>query len=321
GGGASYANRARVVSFDKPYPYHWAAGSAGWIGTEFSFLMLAERHGLDLAYLTDVDMHARPESIQAHQCLVSLGHDEYWSKAMRDGALAALDKGVNFAFLGANACYRHIRLEDSPVGPYRREVCYKDGPEDPLYGVDNADVTANWYDGPDSWAESNLVGSMYQCYGGSGDMVIVDPGSWLLHGTGLAAGDRIVKVIGSEFDACAPALGSPSNIRIVSHAPTPSAIGNWYSDMTWFTSQKPGGGGVFASGTMNFIPFLWDNPGTLPTSWAFDAIPGATKQLEQITLNVLAVTGEGPASRTFPSEPNWESYYKPTDTGLTGGEK
>ena len=59
-------------------------------------------------------------------------------------------QGVNLAFLGANAVYRHIRLEPSPLGVDRHQVCYKTdlAKEDPLWGTDPAEVTSNWPDGP-----------------------------------------------------------------------------------------------------------------------------------------------------------------------------
>ena len=53
---------------------------------------------------------------------------------MRRGVEEARNRGVNVAFLGANAVFRHIRLEDSAVGPLRHEVAYKSAKEDPLFG-------------------------------------------------------------------------------------------------------------------------------------------------------------------------------------------
>jgi hypothetical protein len=41
---------------------------------------------------------------------------------MRRGAEAARVRGVNLAFLGANAVYRHIRLEPSAIGRHRQQV-------------------------------------------------------------------------------------------------------------------------------------------------------------------------------------------------------
>ena len=125
-GGQDFADRARIVSFDRPYPQTWASGAADFVGNEFPLLFHLESLGLDLTYWTDVDLHARPQLLANHRCLFSLGHDEYWSKPMRQAAAQASANGVNLAFLGANACYRQIRLEPSSVGPNRLEVCYKD---------------------------------------------------------------------------------------------------------------------------------------------------------------------------------------------------
>ena len=316
-GGNSLANRSRIVSFDRPYYNTWAAGAADWLGNEFPLVMLAERHGLDVAYWTDIDLHSHPERLAAHRCVVSLGHDEYWSSTMRDGAQSALGRGVNWAFLGANACYRHVRFEASPTGADRRMVCYKVGTEDPLFGTNNAEVTANWPSGPDPRPESELIGAQYQCYGGSGAMVVVDPTAFAFKGTGLAAGAALPGVIGSEFDSYVPAIPGPRDVQVLCHSPTGSVCGQGWSDMTWYT--VPGGGGVFASGTASFIGKLSDNPGDLP-SYVLAAVPGVTAPLTQMTLNVLAVLGEGPGSRSFPSQTNWQRFYSPTAGGLSGSE-
>ena len=111
GGKQDFANRARVVSFDRPYPQTWASGAADFVGNELPLLFHLESLGLDMTYWTDVDLHARPQLLANHRCLFSLGHDEYWSQPMRQAAAQANANGVNLAFLGANACYRQIRLE------------------------------------------------------------------------------------------------------------------------------------------------------------------------------------------------------------------
>lgn len=319
GSSQSYTNRARVVSFDRPYSHRWAAGVADWLGNELPFVMLAERHGLDLAYWTDVDLHEHPERLLRHKALISLGHDEYWSQEMREGALVALHSGVNFGFLGANACYRHIRFEASPTGASRRQICYKDGTEDPLYGKDNAAVTWNWNIGPDPRPESVLTGDMYQSYLGSGPMVVADPRAWVFKGTDVAKGTRFADVVGSEFDGYVPALPGPRNLDVLCHSATHSASGAGYSDMTWFTAL--GGGGVFASGTASYITKLWDNKGPLPaSSWALGPVAGVTEPLTQVTLNVLAVLGEEPASRSFASSGNWESFYHASYRGVASSD-
>lgn len=96
-----------------------------FLGNEYPLVRLVESLGLDVTYWTDIDLHRHPERLLGHRTLVSLGHDEYWSTRMRWGAEAARGHGVNLAFLGANAVYRHIRLEPSPTGPDRQQVNYK----------------------------------------------------------------------------------------------------------------------------------------------------------------------------------------------------
>ena len=67
---------------------------------------------------------------------------------MRQGAAAANASGVNLAFLGANACYRQIRLQPTSVGPNRLQVCYKDAAEDPMAREQPALTTVNWNQAP-----------------------------------------------------------------------------------------------------------------------------------------------------------------------------
>ncbi|MGH9296784.1 MAG: N,N-dimethylformamidase beta subunit family domain-containing protein, partial [Acidimicrobiales bacterium] len=279
-----------------------------FFGNEYPIVAMLERRGVDVAYWTDIDLHRRSHLLSNHAVLVSLGHDEYWSPAMRYGAEGALQSGLNLAILGANCCYRRIRLDPSPTGEDRRQVCYKDGPEDPLYGKDNAIVTANWNEPPDPRPESSLIGIMYQAYLGSGDMKIVQPDHFAFSGTGLKKGDTIPGIIGSEFDRYVPGAASPSNVEILCHTPTPSVLGELTTDMSWYTTEK--GGGVFATGTAAWVDRLWDNNGPLPKPFAPGPIPWVTPAVTRITENVLAVLSRGPASVHNKSVANWRSYYE-----------
>ncbi len=307
-GGYGYPDRSRVVSFDRPYPANWEDGSADFFGNEYPLVALLERRGVDVSYWTDLDLHEQPHLLANHRCLVSLGHDEYWSADMRYGVQAAVDAGLNFAVLGANCCYRHIRLQHSPLGTFRRQVCYKDGAEDPLFGVNNAEVTSNWEDGPDARPESQLIGVEYQSFGGSGDLVVAEASSFAFAGTGLVNGSRIPDVVGSEFDAYVPQSPSPANLEVLCHASTGSANGPSTVDTGYYTVD--GGGGVFASGTASWVNRMWDNNGILPTPFAPTALP-PTAAVSRITLNVLAAFSKGPASRTHPSSASWQKFYTP----------
>lgn len=305
--GHDFFNRSRVVSFDRPYASQWAFGAADFVGNELPLVMLVEKLGLDVTYWTDVDFALRPQLLTNHKALLSLGHDEYWTPGMFEAALAARDAGVNFAFFGANACFRRIRLDPSPLGPARRQVCYKVPTEDPLYGKDNALVTANFPDPPVPRPESLLIGPMYQSYGVLADMVISDASSWVLAGTGLAAGDRIPKVVGSEYDGLDPAVAGPRNIDVIAHSPVVAQGRPGFSDMTWYTQGHMGG--VFASGTNLWVNRLGDYSGKFPPGLVPAAVPGVTAPLTKMTENILAVLGAGPAGASHPSLGNWSPLY------------
>jgi hypothetical protein len=305
--GGTYEDRARVVSFDRPYDHDWASGAADFVGNEFPVLFQAERLGLDVTYWTDVDLHANPQLLANHKALLSLGHDEYWSAPMRDGAQRSLAKGLNLAFLGANACYRQIRFESSPLGENRRQVCYKSAEEDPIAATDPGLTTVNWVNPPVSRPEAELIGSTYQDIEAQADMVVTDPTHWLFEGLGLAAGHVFANTVVGEFDRYVPGGGGPANLDVIAHSIVPNRDNN-YSDVTWYT--VPGGGGVFATGNASWIGCLSNSP-LIPPNVIPDPIPGITEPLARVMLNLYSVIGIGPASRTRPSEGNWRTVYAP----------
>ena len=223
-GGSDFASRARIVSFDRPYPQTWASGAADFVGNELPLLMHLESLGLDLTYWTDVDLHARPQLLVNHKCLLSLGHDEYWSQEMRQGAAQANAAGVNLAFLGANACYRQIRMEPSGNGPNRLQVCYKDAAEDPITTQNPTLTTVNWNQAPVNQPESTLIGAMYQSVGAKAPLVVTDASSWFYDGCNLSDGDSFPNVILGEYDRYVPALPGPSNLDVLAHSAGPRAI-------------------------------------------------------------------------------------------------
>jgi hypothetical protein len=311
-GGGSFADRARIVSFDRPYDYNWASGAADFVGNEFPVIYQAERLGLDVTYWTDIDLHARPTLLPHHKALVSLGHDEYWSQPMRNAAAQAVAGGVNLAFLGANACYRQIRLQPSALGADRVQVCYKSATEDPLAGVDDSLVTVNWPDPPVLRPEAQLIGSTYQDIGALADMVVTDPSSWLLEGVELPAGNALPGAIVGEFDRYVPGGDGPTNVDVIAHSLVRNRQGN-YSDVTWYTVT--GGGGVFATGNAEWVGNLSDST-LVPPNVVPAAIPGVTAPLLAMMENLYAVIGAGPASHTRPSTGNWTTVYRAgTGTG------
>ena len=304
-GRSTFGNRARAVSFDRPYPQTWASGAADFVGNELPLLFHLESLGLDMTYWTDIDLHARPQLLTNHRCLFSLGHDEYWSTPMRQSATLANASGVNLAFLGANACYRQIRLQPTSVGPTRLQVCYKDAGEDPMASQQPALTTVNWNQAPVDNPESTLIGSMYQSVGAKADMVVTDASSWFYDGCNLNDGHTFSSVILGEYDRYVPSLPGPHNADVLAHSPVPGQA-NW-SDITYYTA--PGnGGGVLASGSASFVSLL-GNTGAIPPNVIPPAIPGVTDVIRRAMENVYGRFGLGPATSYGSSSGNWADVY------------
>lgn len=289
--------RSEVVTFDRPYDL---SGSGHFFGGEYELVQLVESMGLDVAYTTSVDLHARPEQIAdgGYKAVVSLAHDEYYSVPMRDSLESARDGGVNLMFLGANAVFRRIRLEASEHGPHRLEVNYRSPKKDPLNGTgDQQLVTAEWRAEPAARPEASLIGNYYESNPCLADMVVVSPDSWVFAGTALPAGYKLKDMVQNEYDRVTPEVqGTPANIEVLCHSPLVCRGQATFADVTYYTA--PSGAGVFATGTL-----WWERQlGPLCTD------PAGPHTVEcfirQITANVLEAFVAGPSGVAHPSVSN-----------------
>jgi hypothetical protein len=294
------ATRSRVVSFDRPYD--GGDGASGFLTGELPLLSLLERAGLDATYWTSIDLHQHPELLLRHRALLSLNHDEYWSTAMRHGAGVARDHGVNLAFLGANAIFRHIRLQPSPLGPAREEVNYKpdSARADPAWRTAPGEVTTNWREPPVGQPESSLLGQLYECNPTLADGVVVQPGSWLLAGTGLDAGSKLPNLVGPEYDRVTPGFPTPRGVELVLHSPLRCRFRDSYSDVTYYTAAS--GAGVVDTGTSSWICQIDQVCAAGRNS------PKTSAAVRRITLNLLRGFAAGPAGREHPSRSNLDQF-------------
>ncbi len=307
-------NRARVVSFDRPMLT--GQGASDFLGSEYSLVRFMEEHGLDAAYCSDVTVDEHPTVPLHHRALLSLDHDETWSYPERAAAERALEGGVNLVFFGAAALVRHARLQSSTLGPDRELVDYRDSSEDPLDSRGDANtVTGNTFaTPPTSDPVTSLVGSEYSGYvlpaAASLPFVVYAATSWIFKGTGLKAGGSVPGVIRSDINHVNP-TAAPSDLEVLGHSPIPlsdaySNQGKWngdtYSDMTYYT-RPTGGGGVFDSGTVNWLYAL------NPCAPAAGSCTTATVGL--ITGNLLRAVGGGPAGKSHPSVPNAKGVMPP----------
>jgi hypothetical protein len=294
--GLKGVKRADVVSFDRPIARTYAHGSANFIDSELPLIGMVEQLGLDVTYVTDIDVHRDPSTLLHHRAVLTLGHDEYYSRSMRDGIQAARDQGVNLAFFGSNAMYRAIRLEPSWDGrPYRREVNYRSMKGDAVAAKDPKQATVQWRDAPLKDPEASIVGIQYGCAPMQGDMRIANPDNWIFDGTGAKEGTLLPGLIASEFDAATRSPSTPSNLELLAHSAVRCLGKVAVADSSWYSA--PSGAGVFASGTNHWI-------------CAVDrgcADPASAAIIRRATINILSAFAEGPAGAAHPSVPNLRS--------------
>ena len=300
----AYADRSLVVSLDRPYDSN---GADMFLTYERNVIKLAEfltteKGGLDLAYVTSMDIDADPHLLDGASALVSMGHDEYWTPQERANVTAARDKGVNLAFFGANALFRRTRLQPTTLGTAREVVCYKtDYRADPEYGKDPTEVTSDWREPPNSNPESALIGTIYEGYPVDAPLVISSPGSWVYQGTAVSEGDSFPHLVGVEYDRVNPAYPVERPIEVLSHSPLTCGGVASYGDSAYYTHT--GGAGVYNSGTMRWVEAIYgDEP---------HGIGGATPAfVAQVTTNVLRAFADGPAAAKYKANDNLDAIHE-----------
>jgi N,N-dimethylformamidase beta subunit-like protein len=295
GADGSFGSRARAVSFDRPYTMQNGAGE--FLRGQLGVVAEAERLRLPLDYVTDVDLQTIPHLLAGARAVVSVGHDEYWSPQMRAAVTAARNAGTNLAFLGANAIFRRIRFGSTHLGPDRLIINYKVASEDPLYGHDNAAVTADWPAPPHPRPESSLLGAQYACLPHSAHVagVVADPVPWLFAGTSAHVGERLPGLIGTETDAVQLGYPTPRPIQVLLHSPTncPNDAPA-FADATYYVASS--GAGVFDAGTIAWSCAV--GPSCPP-------VRGQTHRVVRtVTDNLLTSFARGPAGYAHPAHDN-----------------
>ena len=81
---------------------HWDAPLVRWL----------EQEGYQVHYCTDWDLHREADLLAPYSLLLSVGHDEYWSQAMRDAIATHISRGGNVAFFTGNTANYRIHFTD-----------------------------------------------------------------------------------------------------------------------------------------------------------------------------------------------------------------
>ncbi|MEV6162490.1 N,N-dimethylformamidase beta subunit family domain-containing protein [Streptomyces sp. NPDC052052] len=290
----AYATRSLAVSFDRPYD---ADGAEKFMVYERAAVVLAERLGIPLAYTTGMDVHREPGVLHGAAAVLALGHDEYWTPQQREHVTRARDSGSNLAFLGANTCFRRIRLERGPTGEARTVVCYKSDYRKDPYFADHPDLpTHDFRDPPGADPESSLTGVLYEGYPVDAPYAVHAADHWVFEGTGVRRGDSFDHLVGVEYDRVTPEKPTPPRLEVIAHSPLVWNGKASHADSAYYT--VPSGSGVFATGTMRWVEALMAGTRDNGRNHGMDARTG--RFVTRSTENLLRAFAAGPAGRTKP---------------------
>jgi hypothetical protein len=234
---------ANHVSFSRPSgpPLEW----------EIGLLRFLEREGYDVSYTTDVDTDRNPGELRRHRLVISSGHDEYWSKGMRDAFEAARSRGTNLAFLGADIADWQIRYEDNR----RTIVEYRDARTDPITNPALKTVRFRALVPPRPQCE--LLGISYNGLRGGNDpprSYRVNPGAlknpWFRR-TGFTPSSELPDSVGYEWDGIQPGCAVPPLTVLFRYQGL-----DGYGQRTTAAAVRyvaPSGARVFSSGSLEFV--------------------------------------------------------------------
>ena len=277
------------VGFNRPYGKYCqimdaplSTGSGEWFLWEFPLAWWLESRGYDVTYISNLDTHARPQSLLRAKGFLSMGHDEYYSIEMFRQLKAAIDAGLNVAFLSGNAvCGRIAFSPDArrlpnraiervgvygPPGGTRDFVAMKSLPHERPYA-------------------NELIGahSTGPVTGGA-DWICAKPDHWLFEGTGMKQGDGIPGLVGWEWH------GDPAPIpglEVVATGPTQEAPGKLNGGVYTATMYPgPKGNFVFNAATCWWADGLSEPPGYVRPS-AYTSPKGPDARAQRITANIL----------------------------------
>jgi hypothetical protein len=185
---------------------------SGWAAYERPFLLWAESKGYDFDIFTQDELHDHGAALlQPYACSVFVGHDEYWTREMRDAVDAYVDGGGRVARFAGNFLWQ-IRLDRQA----KRQIAFKYDARtlDPVAKTDDvSSLTSAWEDplvnhpGAKTFGVNALRG-IYAAFGGMAQrsargFTVFRPEHWCFEKTGLGYSDMFgdeASIFGFEMD-------------------------------------------------------------------------------------------------------------------------
>ena len=155
--------------------------------------------GYDVDLASQHELHYSPEILAGYDCVVCVGHDEYWTWEMRDAIDDYVERGGRVARFAGNFMWQ-TRLERGG----KSQVCYKyrARAEDPVYrSADPSRTSGSWEareigrPGAKTFG-LNATNGLYAGWGGCAPrgvrgFPVYRPEHWAFAGTGLYYGDLL----------------------------------------------------------------------------------------------------------------------------------
>jgi hypothetical protein len=280
---------------------------------------------------TNADLAEHPEVLDDAALYLSVGHDEYWSRGMRDTVEGFVARGGNAAFFSGNTSLWQVRIEGDD---HDVMVGYKGFfKNDPVMGTDReVEATTFWSDVVVARPENHMTGVSFTRGGyhrigrnvtnGLGGYTVHRAGHWMFDGTGLGYGDVLgagATTVGYECDGCVFTYrdglpyptgedGTPATFEILGTCPTqhftretaprppkpgePSELE--YIASRVFGTRDPEAMERIRHGHAVLGAYTNDAGATVVTSGSTDwahGLAGRDPQVEQITRNVLTRLG------------------------------
>ena len=256
---------AKVVTFDRPYD---GDGSGQFRYMEQPIVTMMEKIGMDINYVTDLEVHNNPAVFETTKSIIVGGHSEYWTIAMRDSIESAVGQGKNLVVFGGNTAYAITEVNGRNISgrtPYR-------------------DVLR---------PESTLLGSQYFALGIKKDLI--SNNLWPFAGLGQ---DAVIKgIYGYEADTALGTVGP--GVQVSARAAISPTEKGYVAMSTYYNA--PSGASVLNLGTNGWVCAMNNR---CPWGHTFD--PDTQKQIQQVTAAVLKAvkTSNWPVAQIdFPSRP------------------
>lgn len=286
-------NASTWVSYDRPYgrypqvvDHPLSQGSGEFLLWEYPLCYWLEQNGYDVTYTSNIDTHSNVNGIMRGKCFFSVGHDEYWSMEMYDNVKAAIDHGVNVAFLSANSVYTLVPLH---------KTNYKNRPSRLLYrqgffgGFSPGQLESMPYMKDEQWekhgpSESLIIGGRTMIpFNGSGNWTVSNGRHWMFDETGMKNGDFIPGLVGWEHH------GDPAKIKGLEVLAEGYVTNDSDENSQFAATIYPGpkGNWIFNAATIYWSLALSQPPGAILPCSHFGRPHGVDGRVQKIMHNYL----------------------------------